>query len=104
MGLDTPMDNFEVGQFVIQCEPADLGEREVGGLLAVAAKTITMEDRSYMREPSRIVAVEMPFLVIEPALGRGPYDRRSMVDSRRYKMRVLSPEFARAWMEGQSAR
>lgn len=103
---ESPMDAFEVGQYVIQIEPMSYGKREAGfgSLFGGTATLVESFDRSYMTAPYLVVSVDMPLIVIENV--RAEYDgkkRRSIVDTRRWKMRILTKEFVDAFLGTERA-
>lgn len=96
MSLHTPQDQINVGDYVIQTEPQDLGERVSGGVFAAATVTRAF-DRSFMHEPWLVVAVELPYIAVVDRHGRS----RHCINLREVKMRVLSESFVIALRGGQ---
>lgn len=99
--MHAPMDSFEVGQYVIQVEavelPAQRSPFDIFGGIGTATKSY---DRSYMDKPYVIRGVELPFIIVEPVRADYGPPRRSVLDTRRHKLRALSPEFVAAYLGG----
>jgi hypothetical protein len=99
--METPMDCFAVGQFVIQCEPRTFDRIANSGALFSTETVVKAEDRSFAREPFRVVAVELPFIIVENIKPDSYFGkRRHVLDTREWKFRVLSSEFVQAWLGG----
>jgi hypothetical protein len=108
---ETPMDDFNVGDWVIQSEPFVRKSREpqlgggFSGMMPTGVADVVRVDRSYMDAPHRIVGVDLPHLVIEAASPTMIGERvwRSVVDVRERTFRRLTPAFVAAYLAPRSA-
>jgi hypothetical protein len=98
----TPMDAFMVGQFVMQARERTW-EGEANPFALGGAATVVRGDRSYMYEPFEIVAVDLPQLVLRRLrpLWHGAKPDTSIVNVTEFDLKIMSPEFVKAWLDGK---
>lgn len=100
MGMELQPDDIEVGMLITGLS-GPIMDREVGGGLfgygGGTAQVIRQEDTSFQGKVYKVLAINLPYLAVEqqgkPFMGK---TWRTSLDTRKYKIARVSPEFADA--------